>query len=265
MIFLIFLYQFKIFSFFNEEINIFVEQHIILLSSENYKSKKLSITIPDLYILCGIDNEVNSFKKISFDEKLNIGKFIGSPTGVNYSFENRYKLQRILTCLESKKYPELLDCKLISHKSNGTTEIFTKFLDENIGNIAPYENHQNLLKYKYLLCFDGNTSPWKRPEIIMHSGSLLLFQTIFDKFWTDLLVPFDIKKYNEETKITTENYIKIENNNIIETILFLNEHQELCQDLIFNAEKLAKNVLTDSFIFTYFKTVMEEVFTVQSL
>lgn len=234
----------------NKQIVTYVNTHIYLLVSELHINSNIkAIIIPDLYVLEGIDDDKNMFDKnvdvLPFHVRRNIAKFIGAATGHKFTYENKENVPRFKACYLSIQHPQLLDCKF-SKYVNAT------FLKDIFGDPAPIEGHNKMSDYKYLLSFDGNVSSWKRPESILHSYSVPFFQTKYNKFYSELLVPFP-----EENA----NYVKIENDlsNLIEMVEYFNNNQDKAQEIANNAKNLANSILTDEFIFEFLENKLNYI------
>lgn len=246
-------------NFFTDTIKNFVKEHIIFLSCEDQIGEELSTIIPDFYIANTdqFGEKIKSIRKkrifTPFLKRITLAKFIGAQTGGIYSLENINEIPRLKAFHLARSYPQFLKIDFTSYTCQAANQEYIDYMYHTFGPPAKAEPQIRLLDYRYLLCFDGNTSAWERPEIIMHSGSVPLFQTRFEKFWTLLL----------EDGV---NYLKIENDlsNLIDIVKLLNDHPEYAQKVAKEAQSLAEDVLTPSFINTFFSELFKEVASLQN-
>lgn len=235
--------------YLDEELQEFVKDKIYILNADIFKNYDTIFSlIPDFYIL---SSNFGSIPKIKFQDKIPIAKFIGAPTGVFWSFESRHTQSRILACLESKKYPDLIDCKLTSNEAFDIK--MQQYLIDTLDLPSPPENYSSLARYKYLLSFDGNASTWKRIEMIMHLYSVPMIQTKFLKFWSKFLVPLDFNNIN-----LNANCVEIfdDVSNLKDCVLFLNNNKLIAEHIAINAQYLANTIFTDEFMEYYFTQVI---------
>jgi hypothetical protein len=161
------------------------------------------------------------------------------------------KIPRLKAAHLSLKYPDLLDVRFIysyNTQSNGG-QIYIDYMMKTFGPPAEAEHMKNFNKFRYLLCFDGNNAPpYERPETIMISGSVPLYQTNYEKYWSFLLSD-------------GINYIKINDDlsNLITVIKDLNANPERALKIAEEARKLAKEVLMPDFFESYLIEVINKV------
>ncbi|MDP3371777.1 MAG: glycosyl transferase family 90 [Candidatus Paracaedibacteraceae bacterium] len=235
----------------------FIKNHIILLNPYSISGREgMETLIPDYYILQkGFrKNFINAYKNtIPFLERTPTAKFRGSQTGGAYTMDAVKKMEfpRLKGAHLSLKYPDLLDIRFIntySLQSDNSAE-YINYMTKTFGLPAGYEDMKDQNKFRYLICFDGNHAPpFARPETIMASGSVPLFQTKYENFWISLL-------------IDGVNYMKINNDlsNLVDTVRDLNAHPEYAQKIAGDARKLAEEVLMPEFMDRYLITVLNKV------
>ncbi len=227
------------------EILDFINNKIILLSNDTRIGElQISVLIPDYYIcdLTDFNNTINSLKEnnTAFKNRKPLAKFIGNQTGGMYNANTINTIPRLIAIHIGKNNKQLLDIKFNNYNCQSTPE-FANYMKKTFGKEAPYEPMKALCNYKFLLSFDGNGSAWKRPEIIMHSKSIPLFQTRYEKFWTCCLV-------------SGVNYIKINDDvsNLVSTVKHLKSNPELELSISEKAQNLATQILIPDFIKLYF-------------
>jgi len=235
----------------------FIKDHIALLGCENKIDNKINILIPDFSITLNTKQKINKINKksneMNFFNKKPIAKFIGAQTGGVYSLQEIDNIPRLKAIHLAKEYPQFLEINFTSYTCQTNDPEYIAYMYQTFGPPAPWESYENLLNYRYLLSFDGNVSTWERPEIIMHSGSVPLFQTRFEKFWTVLL----------EDEV---NYIKINDDlsNLVDTVRYLNNNPEHAEEIARQAQSLAKDVLTPDFFDKYFSELFNEIGNLQN-
>jgi len=97
-----------------------------------------------------------------------------------------------------------------------------------------YTDVSDHIKYKYLICIDGFTSPWLRPNWIMASNSLLVKQESRKIDW----YYYDLKPYIH--------YYPLANDlsNLLEVFDYLETHQEEAQKIVEEANKFVDSYFT---------------------
>jgi hypothetical protein len=242
----------------NFPINIkeFMVENILFINCYTDLSNSYEIIlIPDFYLM------ENKFKKdyiessnnnIPFFKRKPIAIFRGSQTGGIYNMQAIHKMElpRLKGVFMSRDNPQLLDIKFInSYKIQSNCEKYSKYMNKMFGPPASYEKMKDLNNNRFLLCFDGNHAPpFARPEIIMVSGSVPLFQTNYQKYWSCLL--------KDEI-----NYIKINDDllNLIPKIEFLKEHPNKAKKIADNAKELANKILNFNFQDEYIVFILKKI------
>jgi hypothetical protein len=240
-----------------ENISNYIKKHIIMLSAYSIIGREeIEFLIPDLYILT--DNHrvglIRSYKNnIPFFKRIPIAKFRGSQTGGLYNMEAviANNLPRLKGAHMSLDYPFLLDIRFINSYNiqNTDGDKYINYMNNKFGPPFPLEPMENFNRNRYLLCFDGNESPpFARPEIIMISGSVPLFQTKFIKYWSIFLKD-------------GINYIKINDDltNLIDVIHYLNNNNKIALKIANNARQLALDVITPSFQDEYLIHILNSI------
>jgi hypothetical protein len=227
----------------------YIKKHIIFLGCFSKKGRDdVEILIPDYYLLT--DGFKNDYIKtylsyIPFYDRIPIAKFRGSQTGGLYNMEEVKKMTnpRLKAVHMSLKNPELLDIRFINSYNIQNTggEEYIQYMTNTFGPVNRYEPMENFNKNRYLLCFDGNhATPLARPETIMCSGSVPIFQTNYIKYWSAFL--------KED-----ENCVRIKDDlsDLLETVQFLNKNPTLSENIATNARKLAEEVMAPEFWLEY--------------
>ena len=208
--------------------------------------------IPDYYLNVDKCNKVYQ-NIIPFLEKTPIAIFRGSQTGGIYNMNEVLlrKIPRLNGVHLSLMYPYLLDIKIINTytcQCNGDAK-YIDYMNRTFGKPANSIPIEQFNKYRYLICFDGNSGPpYERPEAIMMSGSVPLIQTKYHKYWGFLL----------EDNI---HYIKIKDDltNLVDTVVYLNSNSGIAENIAKNAKELAEAVILPEAQEQYFIEVMNRI------
>jgi len=239
---------------FDLEIKNYIKKHIILLGAYSLIGEEdLIIIIPDFCLLEEDNFQIlNKVKKnqILFDKKQSIAKFRGSQTGGEYNLNEIIKktIPRLKGCFLSLENPLLLDIRFInSYDIQNTGGLdYINFMNKTFGAVKHFESLDSFNYFKYLICFDGNSAPpFLRPESIMSSGSVPIFQTNYNKYWSEFL------KENV-------NYIKIKDDlsDLLDKIIFLNKNPLMAENIAKNALYLSKNLINEEFCQLYLKNII---------
>jgi len=236
---------------FPEHITDFIKKHIIFVGCYSPIGDDFIILIPDLYMLMSeYEGEYNEVCRniIPFNNKIPIAKFRGSQTGSGLLY-NMTEVQnmtrpRLKAAHMSLEHPTLLDVRFIGSYDIQNTggEEYINYMNSKFGPVSQKEPMKDFNQYRYVLCFDGNYAPpFARPEMIMASGSVPIFQTNYNKYWSFFL----------EDGI---NYVKIKDDlsDLIPAINNLNNNPHYSETIANNARELAKNVINYDLIREYF-------------
>jgi hypothetical protein len=228
----------------------------MLSAYSTLERNEIEFLIPDLYILSNNHRIgfIRSYRNnIPFFKRLPIAKFRGSQTGGLYNMNAVLKndLPRLKGAHMSLDYSSLLDIRFINSYDiqNTDGEKYIDYMNNKFGSPSALEPMENFNRNRYLLCFDGNESPpFARPEIIMISGSVPLFQTNYIKYWSIFLEDY-------------VNYIKINDDlsNLIDVINYLNNNKEIALKIANNARQLALDVITPSFQDEYLIHILNSI------
>jgi hypothetical protein len=240
---------------FPQKIADFIKKHIIFVGCYSPIGDDFVILIPDMYMLMPVhEKEYYEVSKniIPFNSKIPVAKFRGSQTGpgvfYNMTVVQNMTRPRLKAAHISLEYPNLLDVRFIDsyNVQNIGGEEYVNYMNSKFGPVAPREKMKDFNKNMYLLCFDGNHAPpFARPEMIMASGSVPIFQTNYNKYWSFLL---------EDKK----NYIKIKDDlsDLVDTVNYLNNNKPVAETIANNAKELATNIINYDFIHEYFVEVL---------
>ena len=163
----------------------------------------------------------------------------GSATGGMYDLTTIHKLPRMSLAMMSASYPDKIDAKFTGMSqisSNPSGEALRQVIKTLSIDGLPVEEVLHLA-YKYLPSIDGNGAAWLRPEWIMASNSVLMFQHEFSQWFYPALKPW-------------VHYVplKADISDIFEKLDWLKAHDAEANVISENANKLVENALSPEHI-----------------
>ncbi|MBS3905134.1 MAG: hypothetical protein KGZ39_07400 [Simkania sp.] len=161
-----------------------------------------------------------------------------------YAEMPRYKI-----CLLSNQYPGLVDAGFNQPGFSATSEVIEFIKPFNKDGCSPGQH----LQWAYLPTLDGFTSTYPGFLWRLLSNSVAFKQESEESQWFyDALIPY-------------EHYVPIKNNmeDLIEKILWAQQHEEECKRIAANASALVRQHLMIEDIYLYFFRVLQEYATHQ--
>ena len=196
------------------------------------------ILVPDIYM---ISTWPKIYKKIKaaqgsypWDKKSEKVFWRGAATGGNYDLTTYDKLPRLSLVMMSRSYPNKVDAKFtgdvqLSANASGQAlqHVFTTLSLE-----GPRVKEVEHLAFKYLISMDGNVSAWLRPEWIMASNSVLMFQHRHEQWYYPAMKPW-------------VHFVPLEDDisDVFEKLEWLRTHDAEARTISENANKFVETVL----------------------
>lgn len=152
--------------------------------------------------------------------------------------KNMHLYSRVLLCEMSKEYPSLLDAKFTVYAQGGET---IPYLQGFKGTWISFEEQ---LKYKYHIFIDGNASPYSASGWKFFTNSLIFKP---DSSWIQWY-------YNALEPYVHYVPIKKDLADLVEKILWAQEHDKTARTIAGNARRFAKTHITvdDNLAYFYF-------------
>ena len=215
--------------------------------------------MPDVYLMTNnyFDKHHGKIRKMAskypFVSRLDRAIWRGGQSGGEYNMETKDTLPRYRLVDFSYQHPDYVDARFTDH----TTQVsdtqsgwdYIDFMNKRFpGTIEsrtiPFKNQ---VRYKYIVSFDGNVSTWGRIIDALHTGSVLLYNTQFQQFFS---------------KFLTENihYIPVKNDtsDLIPTIDYLRNHPEICAEIVKNAEEFG-SLINLELIINYYSAAFDHI------
>lgn len=133
------------------------------------KTGSPGVLIPDLYAMDNYTGDLEEKDEIPFEEKKDLGLFIGASTGLTNPLVN----ERLRACKVSKEYPEHLESYLTGICQMKEEDV-AKYYPDYKSYLHHGMNKQEQYKYRYLINIDGNTCAWNRLPWVMNSNSVVI-------------------------------------------------------------------------------------------
>lgn len=213
-------------------------------TSDNNNNKV--ILIPDFFCLRkdfekDIADIYSSNVQRPFFERLDTAAFRGALSGGRGSMENFNKIPRLNLLMLSHKHPNYIDARsteaysFYAEKSESGNN-FIEFMQKTFGDPSPFTPFYEMTKYRYNISLDGWVSAWRRPLQIMFTGSVPLFQTNYETYFSPYL-------------IENIHYVsfKSDMSDILKKIDWLRANPEQAFFIAKEAEKIAFTIMTPYF------------------
>lgn len=179
----------------------------------------------DLFNTVRLISRVNSW-----ENKISRVYFRGGATGTIFTIDNMMAMPRVQLVNLSDKFPCDIDAKFSSAIALqfASKEDFSYFLKKFP--LAPYANQENMIRYRYAIDVDGNTSGWKRSRFILASNTLCIkHKSPFCQWFYPLIKP-------------GVHYLEVERDfsNLKEVFDWAECNPEICKNILQNASKVAE-------------------------
>ncbi len=129
-----------------------------------------------------------------FKSRQDVAFWRGSQTGGFYNLENKEQMLRYRLVDFSYKAPRLVDAHFVCHdcqvEDSASGAQYVAFMDARYGRNPKQQYFMSLqdhAKFKFLVSLDGNVSAWERVIYILNLGSVLLYNTEHQQFFTPYL------------------------------------------------------------------------------
>ncbi len=225
------------------------------------------ILIPDIYQLADkYTEEMEEIKRSSlsqpFRSREDVVGWRGSQTGAWYNMEAFNALPpvpRLNLVMLTHTHPAHVDARFtrsydlqLEETSEGkftpSALEYKAKITEIFGPPASFVPFPEMTKYRYNISTDGNCSAWRRPQSIMFSGSVPIFSTRHECYFT---------------KYLTENVhyiaVKRDMSDLIEKVEMLKANPELAESIACEASNFAETIFTADFTKRYMLTLMRQI------
>ncbi len=205
------------------------------------KSQSRVVSIPEAYDYPQWDDLYAKVRiadsKLSWKDKVGIAFWRGSTTGGMFNAENWRDFLRSRIVLTSKHFPQLLDCALtqVVQSTPDVEEIM-----RNDGLLGNPMSPPSQVKYKYLICANGNSFPgslkWQ-----LFSGSVVLRN---ESEWI---------QWFEEALLPNKHYIpyKSDCSDLVKKVQWLIQNDGTAKQIAKEAKKFARQNLTSKSVELY--------------
>ncbi|MCF7806423.1 MAG: hypothetical protein K9M13_02105, partial [Simkaniaceae bacterium] len=184
-------------------------------------------------------------EKIHWEEKINRCLWRGGATGIDFVNGNYAASPRCKACTLSELYPEFLDARF-TDAIQVPKPLKDKFLDQF--HIASFLTPEAHLKYKYLICLDGNACTYPGLHWRLLSNSVVLKPDSSSIQWY------------YEGLIPDYHYISIEKDmaDLILKLKWAQDHDEKAHQIADNATQFAQDNLSLEAILQYLCLLLQE-------
>ena len=189
--------------------------------------------------------------------------------------------KNVIVTLPSDMYKNTMDKKNISYQFTDNTELFITFnatiLSDKWGKMAllcqnielknipkkytksiHYLDTKQQKEYKYIINVDGNVSAFRLSKEL-GMGSLILKADSNYKMWYDTV----LTGYSTDSKkqVTNEHFIKVKHDlsNLIEVIEWCRTNDNQCKQIVQNALKFKKSMLSEKSMINYFSSLINKM------
>ena len=219
----------------------YTEQEKIL-----FKKEPMFILMPDFFVIQeDYPKKINDLSQnnILFEQKIDRAIFRGGDTAqsslesTDIEFYRHHPRGKIFFL--SYIFPDYIDAKPTNpsffNRKDKDNLILKLFLESIYGKHFKHNfvNIEDQAKFKYILSLDGITASWSRPLIILFTDSLLLYETNFNQWFQEALIPW----YNHVP-------IKADLSDLLTMIDWARSNQEKVKKIIANQKKTAESCFT---------------------
>ena len=237
--------------------NAFLPSSYLPVFSFSGEKSSWDIPIPnmdDVNLVFHNDAELKSLKELSrmdFNTKFNKAVFRGNPTGCGVTEETnaRIKLARMMMEENNREY---LNAGIVSNSGGGYRYDNQLNIIENaqVKDINPVPKMDNVeqSRYKYIIHIDGNVAAYRLLKTMLFNSVILKVEGEFVLWYEHILNQGEIYMSPDELKNCHCLRIKPDLSNLIQTIQWCRENDDLCSIIAKNAVNFASQLLTKEYI-----------------
>jgi hypothetical protein len=184
----------------------------------------------------------------NWEQRKPVAYWRGTDTGCVF-YSQPENCQRVKLCVLSKEYSDLLDAGITAIQ--GEHDIL-KSLYNRLDIFKAREQQEKIFEFRYLIVADGNSSAWAGTFNMLLSGGVLLkieSEEGFMQWFYNRLEPWI-------------NYVPIKHDlsDLVEKIIYLNQHDSLARTIADNGRKLAMSMDYD-YVLEYSAMVLHKAFS----